>query len=197
MRPTISEQQFMEIKKQLKEKQLVCNPIDRWKKSPVWLRDITSMPELPPDFINKLNEIRAAIISFRVDKNTLGLAVFYNELCKILAQPYNILEPIDTKMMENHVNLLDRIKGYASKVDMYIRSLSEWEPMQLHYREFWDLLNEVCRIEDAENREHAKEKFSQAIFSRLSQHNPKIYMDVKNRLEEFEFQQPCRMSLNN
>lgn len=86
---TIDREKFEEIKKQLKEKHLVCIQIAQWKKTPLWLRKITHQPEIPPNFLNELSQIRDAIVSFDIDKNTLGLAVFYNELYKLLAPSYN------------------------------------------------------------------------------------------------------------
>ncbi|HEN5509100.1 TPA: hypothetical protein U6300_002650, partial [Legionella pneumophila] len=72
---TITREKFEKIKNQLKEKQLVCNQIAQWKKNPLWLREITHQPEIPPNFLNELSQIRDAIVSFEIDKNTLGLAV--------------------------------------------------------------------------------------------------------------------------
>ncbi|HEO1338482.1 TPA: hypothetical protein VAH50_002759, partial [Legionella pneumophila] len=173
---------------QLKEKQLVCNQITQWKKTPLWLKEITPQPEIPPDFLNGLCEIRDTILSFEIDKNTLGLAVFYNELYKLLALSYNVLTPLDTQLMNSHVLLLQRISDYAGKVDEHIKSLSASEVKHLDYAEFWSLLDEVCSIQEDDRRKQAKEKFSQSIFLRLYQYNPKIYMDVSARLEETDEQ---------
>ncbi|HAU1151111.1 TPA: hypothetical protein JBI12_04065 [Legionella pneumophila] len=181
---TINREKFEEIKNQLKEKQLVCNQIAQWKKTPLWLKEITHQPEIPPDFLNGLCEIRDTILSFEIDKNTLGLAVFYNELYKLLAPSYNVLTPFDTQLMNSHVLLLKRISDYASKVDEHIKSLSASEVKHLDYTEFWSLLDEVCSIQEDDRRKQTKEKFSQSIFLRLCQYNPKIYMDVSVRLEE-------------
>ncbi|AOW51346.1 TPA: hypothetical protein JBB06_05650 [Legionella pneumophila subsp. pneumophila] len=185
---TITREKFEEIKKQLKEKQLVCNRIAQWKKTPLWLREITHQPEIPPNFLNELSQIRDTILSFEIDKNTLGLAVFYNELYKLLAPSYNVLTPLDTQLMNSHVLLLKRISDYASKVDEHIKSLSASEVKHLDYAEFWSLLDEVCSIQEDGRRKQAKEKFSQSIFLRLYQYNPKIYMDVSARLEETDEQ---------
>lgn len=185
---TINREKFEEIKNQLKEKQLVCNRIAQWKKTPLWLKEITHQPEIPPDFLNGLCEIRDTILSFEIDKNTLGLAVFYNELYKLLAPSYNVLTPLDTQLMNSHVLLLKRISDYASKVDEHIKSLSASEVKHLDYAEFWSLLDEVCSIQEDGRRKQAKEKFSQSIFLRLYQYNPKIYMDVSARLEETDEQ---------
>ncbi|HAT1775913.1 hypothetical protein D7217_06925 [Legionella pneumophila] len=185
---TITREKFEEIKNQLKEKQLVCNQIAQWKKTPLWLREITHQPEIPPDFLNGLCKIRDTILSFEIDKNTLGLAVFYNELYKLLAPSYNVLTPIDTDHMNNHVLLLQRISNYAGKVDEHIKSLSASEVKHLDYAEFWSLLSETCSIQEVDRRKQAKEKFSQSIFLRLYQYNPKIYMDVSARLEETDEQ---------
>lgn len=181
---TINREKFEEIKNQLKEKQLVCNQIVQWKKTPLWLREMTHQPEIPPNFLNELRQIRDAIVSFEIDKNTLGLAVFYNELYKLLAPSYNVLTPIDTDHMNNHVLLLQRISNYAGKVDEHIKSLSASEVKHLDYAEFWSLLSETCSIQEVDRRKQAKEKFSQSIFLRLCQYNPKIYLDVATRLEE-------------
>lgn len=140
---TINREKFEEIKNQLKEKQLVCNQIAQWKKTPLWLREMTHQPEIPPNFLNELRQIRDAIVSFEIDKNTLGLAVFYNELYKLLAPSYNVLTPIDTDHMNNHVLLLQRISNYAGKVDEHIKSLSASEVKHLDYAEFWSLLSET------------------------------------------------------
>ncbi|HAT8224108.1 TPA: hypothetical protein JA352_14505, partial [Legionella pneumophila] len=185
---TINREKFEEIKNQLKEKQLVCNQITQWKKTPLWLKEITPQPEIPPDFLNGLCEIRDTILSFEIDKNTLGLAVFYNELYKLLALSYNVLTPLDTQLMNSHVLLLQRISDYAGKVDEHIKSLSASEVKHLDYAEFWSLLDEVCSIQEDDRRKQAKEKFSQSIFLRLYQYNPKIYMDVSARLEETDEQ---------
>ncbi|HAU1320416.1 TPA: hypothetical protein F8R96_05615 [Legionella pneumophila] len=185
---TINREKFEEIKNQLKEKQLVCNRIAQWKKTPLWLKEITHQPEIPPDFLNELCQIRDTILSFDIDKNTLGLAVFYNELYKLLAPSYNVLTPLDTQLMNSHVLLLKRISDYASKVDEHIKSLSASEVKHLDYTEFWSLLDEVCSIQEDGRRKQAKEKFSQSIFLRLYQYNPKIYMDVSARLEETDEQ---------
>ncbi|HFD2381134.1 hypothetical protein SFB54_09510 [Legionella pneumophila subsp. fraseri] len=185
---TINREKFEEIKNQLKEKQLVCNRIAQWKKTPLWLKEITHQPEIPPDFLNGLCEIRDTILSFEIDKNTLSLAVFYNELYKLLAPSYNVLTPLDTQLMNSHVLLLKRISDYASKVDEHIKSLSASEVKHLDYTEFWSLLDEVCSIQEDSRRKQAKEKFSQSIFLRLYQYNPKIYMDVSARLEETDEQ---------
>ncbi|HAT1660658.1 TPA: hypothetical protein ACJ6XF_000463 [Legionella pneumophila] len=185
---TINREKFEEIKNQLKEKQLVCNQIAQWKKTPLWLKEITHQPEIPPDFLNGLCEIRDTILSFEIDKNTLGLAVFYNELYKLLASSYNVLTPLDTQLMNSHVLLLQRISDYAGKVDEHIKSLSAIEVKHLDYAEFWSLLDEVCSIQEDDRRKQAKEKFSQSIFLRLYQYNPKIYMDVSARLEETDEQ---------
>ncbi|HAU0262121.1 TPA: hypothetical protein JBF32_06590 [Legionella pneumophila] len=185
---TITREKFEEIKKQLKEKQLVCNRIAQWKKTPLWLREITHQPEIPPNFLNELSQIRDTILSFEIDKNTLGLAVFYNELYKLLAPSYNVLTPLDTQLMNSHVLLLKRISDYASKVGEHIKSLSASEVKHLDYAEFWSLLDEVCSIQEDGRRKQAKEKFSQSIFLRLYQYNPKIYMDVSARLEETDEQ---------
>ncbi|HAT1820109.1 TPA: hypothetical protein JAZ42_00370 [Legionella pneumophila] len=185
---TINREKFEEIKNQLKEKQLVCNQIAQWKKTPLWLKEITPQPEIPPDFLNGLCEIRDTILSFEIDKNTLGLAVFYNELYKLLALSYNVLTPLDTQLMNSHVLLLQRISDYAGKVDEHIKSLSASEVKHLDYAEFWSLLDEVCSIQENDRRKQAKEKFSQSIFLRLYQYNPKIYMDVSARLEETDEQ---------
>ncbi|MFO2485349.1 hypothetical protein SCJ60_08775 [Legionella pneumophila serogroup 9] len=181
---TITREKFEEIKNQLKEKQLVCNQIAQWKKNPLWLREITHQPEIPPNFLNELSQIRDAIVSFEIDKNTLGLAVFYNELYKLLSPSYNILTPLDTDLMNSHVLLLQRISNYSGEVDKHIKSLYADEVKHLDYTEFWSLLNEICSIQEVDRRKHAKEKFSQSIFLRLYQYNPKIYMDVSARLEE-------------
>ncbi|MFO9529905.1 Dot/Icm T4SS effector CegC4 [Legionella pneumophila serogroup 1] len=181
---TINREKFEEIKNQLKEKQLVCNQIAQWKKTPLWLREMTHQPEIPPNFLNELRQIRDAIVSFEIDKNTLGLAVFYNELYKLLAPSYNVLTPIDTDHMNNHVLLLQRISNYAGKVDEHIKSLSASEVKHLDYAEFWSLLSETCSIQEVDRRKQAKEKFSQSIFLRLCQYNPKIYLDIATRLEE-------------
>ncbi|HAT6976879.1 TPA: hypothetical protein JAN54_01130 [Legionella pneumophila] len=185
---TINREKFEEIKNQLKEKQLVCNRIAQWKKTPLWLKEITHQPEISPDFLNELCQIRDTILSFEIDKNTLGLAVFYNELYKLLAPSYNVLTPLDTQLMNSHVLLLKRISDYASKVDEHIKSLSASEVKHLDYTEFWSLLDEVCSIQEDGRRKQAKEKFSQSIFLRLYQYNPKIYMDVSARLEETDEQ---------
>ncbi|MGX6643067.1 Dot/Icm T4SS effector CegC4 [Legionella pneumophila] len=185
---TITREKFEEIKNQLKEKQLVCNQIAQWKKTPLWLREMTHQPEIPPNFLNELRQIRDAIVSFEIDKNTLGLAVFYNELYKLLAPSYNVLTPLDTQLMNSHVLLLKRISDYASMVDEHIKSLSASEVKHLDYAEFWSLLDEVCSIQEDGRRKQAKEKFSQSIFLRLYQYNPKIYMDVSARLEETDEQ---------
>ncbi|HBD7135991.1 TPA: hypothetical protein KKW52_001056 [Legionella pneumophila] len=181
---TIDREKFEEIKKQLKEKHLVCIQIAQWKKTPLWLRKITHQPEIPPNFLNELSQIRHAIVSFDIDKNTLGLAVFYNELYKLLAPSYNVLTPLDTDLMNSHVLLLQRISHYAGEVDGYIKSLSSTEVKHLDYTEFWSLLNEICSIQEVDRRKQAKEKFSQSIFFRLYQYNPKIYLDVAKSLEE-------------
>lgn len=52
---TIDREKFEEIKKQLKEKHLVCIQIAQWKKTPLWLRKITHQPEIPPNFLNELS----------------------------------------------------------------------------------------------------------------------------------------------
>ncbi|HAT4416920.1 TPA: hypothetical protein RJX18_000755 [Legionella pneumophila] len=181
---TITREKFEKIKNQLKEKQLVCNQIAQWKKNPLWLREITHQPEIPPNFLNELSQIRDAIVSFEIDKNTLGLAVFYNELYKLLSPSYNVLTPLDTDLMNSHVLLLQRISNYSGEVDKHIKSLYSDEVKHLDYTEFWSLLNEICSIQEVDRRKHAKEKFSQSIFLRLYQYNPKIYMDVSARLEE-------------
>ncbi|MFO2511777.1 hypothetical protein SCJ01_04030 [Legionella pneumophila serogroup 2] len=181
---TIDREKFEEIKNQLKEKQLVCNQIAQWKKTPLWLREITNQPEIPPNFLNELSQIRDAIVSFEIDKNTLGLAVFYNELYKLLTPSYNVLTPLDTDLMNSHVLLLQRISNYSGEVDKHIKSLYADEVKHLDYTEFWSLLNEICSIQEDDRRKQAKEKFSQNIFFRLYQYNPKIYMDVATRLEE-------------
>lgn len=181
---TIDREKFEEIKNQLKEKQLVCNQIAQWKKTPLWLREITHQPEIPTNFLNELSQIRDAIVSFEIDKNTLDLAVFYNELYKLLAPSYNVLTPLDTQLMQNHILLLQRISHYAGKVDGYIKSLSSYEVKHLDYTEFWSLLNEICSIQEVDRRKQAKDKFSQSIFFRLYQYNPKIYLDVAKSLEE-------------
>ncbi|HAT2066309.1 TPA: hypothetical protein OO122_000594 [Legionella pneumophila] len=181
---TITREKFEEIKHQLKEKQLVCNQIAQWKKAPLWLREITHQPEIPPNFLNELSEIRDAIVSFEIDKNTLSLAVLYNELYKLLSPSYNVLTPLDTQLMQSHMLLLQRINNYASKVDEHIKSLSYDEVKHLDYTEFWSLLKEICAIQDGGRRKQAKEKFSQNIFLGLHQYNPKIYMDVTALLEE-------------
>ncbi|CZG07800.1 TPA: hypothetical protein JBE46_06250 [Legionella pneumophila subsp. pneumophila] len=181
---TITREKFEKIKNQLKEKQLVCNQIAQWKKNPLWLREITHQPEIPPNFLNELSQIRDAIVSFEIDKNTLGLAVFYNELYKLLSPSYNVLTPLDTDLMNSHVLLLQRISNYSGEVDKHIKSLYADEVKHLDYTEFWSLLNEICSIQEVDRRKHAKEKFSQSIFLRLYQYNPKIYMDVSARLEE-------------
>ncbi|HAT9522976.1 TPA: hypothetical protein JBC99_16060 [Legionella pneumophila subsp. pneumophila] len=41
-----------------------------------------------------------------------------------------------------------------------------------------------CSIQEVDRRKQAKEKFSQSIFFRLYQYNPKIYLDVAKSLEE-------------
>ncbi|HAU1644038.1 TPA: hypothetical protein JBJ31_06030 [Legionella pneumophila] len=181
---TITREKFEKIKNQLKEKQLVCNQIAQWKKNPLWLREITHQPEIPPNFLNELSQIRDAIVSFEIDKNTLGLAVFYNELYKLLSPSYNVLTPLDTDLMNSHVLLLQRISNYSGEVDKHIKSLYADEVKHLDYTEFWSLLNEICSIQEVDRRKHAKEKFSQSIFLRLYQYNPKIYMDVSARMEE-------------
>ncbi|WP_133128517.1 hypothetical protein [Legionella nagasakiensis] len=182
--PVISERQFTEIKSQLKEKLVICEQTAQWKQLPPWLRQITSQPEFPPNFINELREIRSAILSFNSDKNTLGLAVFYNELCKLLVLPYPLLKPIDTDIMRKHIALFQRIRDYAQRVDEYISNLSEGYSKGLDYTEFWRLLEDICTIPQGEMHKQAKEKFSQTIFLRLCQFNPKIYSDVTARLEE-------------
>ncbi|AMP93097.1 hypothetical protein AXF37_10815 [Legionella pneumophila subsp. pascullei] len=181
---TISREKFEEIKNQLKEKQLVCNQLAQWKKTPLWLKEITHQPEIPPNFLNELCQIRDTILFFEIDKNTLGLAVFYNELHKLLSPSYNVLTPLDTDLMSKHVFLLQRISNYAGKVDEHIKSLSASEVKRLDYAEFWSLLDEVCSIKEVDRRKQAKEKFSQSIFLRLYQYNPKIYLDVAKSLEE-------------
>ncbi|HAT8324148.1 TPA: hypothetical protein GDD11_00310 [Legionella pneumophila] len=181
---TITREKFEKIKNQLKEKQLVCNQIAQWKKNPLWLREITHQPEIPPNFLNELSQIRDAIVSFEIDKNTLGLAVFYNVLYKLLSPSYNVLTPLDTDLMNSHVLLLQRISNYSGEIDKHIKSLYADEVKHLDYTEFWSLLNEICSIQEVDRRKHAKEKFSQSIFLRLYQYNPKIYMDVSARLEE-------------
>ncbi|HBD7188570.1 TPA: hypothetical protein KKW68_000428, partial [Legionella pneumophila] len=113
-----------------------------------------------------------------------GLAVFYNELYKLLSPSYNVLTPLDTDLMNSHVLLLQRISNYSGEVDKHIKSLYADEVKHLDYTEFWSLLNEICSIQEVDRRKHAKEKFSQSIFLRLYQYNPKIYMDVSARLEE-------------
>ncbi|HAT8178286.1 TPA: hypothetical protein JA361_02165 [Legionella pneumophila] len=181
---TITREKFEEIKNQLKEKQLVCNQIAQWKKTPLWLREITHQPEVPPNFLNELCQIREVILSFDIDKNTLGLAVFYNELYKLLAPSYNVLTPLDTDLMNSHVLLLQRVSNYSGEVDKHIKSLYADEVKHLDYTEFWSLLNEICSIQEVDRRKQAKEKFSQNIFLRLFQFHPKIYLDVATRLEE-------------
>ncbi|AHE66228.1 hypothetical protein [Legionella oakridgensis] len=182
--PVISERQFAEIKNQLKEKQVICEQIAHWKQLSPWLKQITSQPEFPPDFINELRGIRSAILSFNIDKNTLGLAVFYNELCKLLALPQPLLKPMDTNIMMKHIALFQRIRDYAKKVDEYITSLYEGSLKELDYSEFWRLLEDISATPEEDTRKQAKEKFANTIFSRLSQFNPKIYMDTISYLEE-------------
>lgn len=148
------------------------------------VKKITNQPAIPPNFLNELSQIRDDILSLDIDKNTLGLAVFYNELYKLLAPSYNVLTPLDTQLMQSHILLLQRISHYAGKVDGYIKSLSSYEVKHLDYTEFWSLLNEICSIQEVDRRKQAKEKFSQSIFLRLYQYNPKIYLDVAKSLEE-------------
>ncbi|MGM9326010.1 hypothetical protein ACTAZM_13915, partial [Legionella pneumophila] len=54
---------------------------------------------------------------------------------------------------------------------------------QEHDTAFWTVALQI-RIPQVDRRKQAKEKFSQSIFLRLYQYNPKIYLDVAKSLEE-------------